>query len=172
MVSTPACRYHPIGKGVLHEPATQAVGAARRGFYRWSHEQARLLRSGRVDAADLATIAEELETSGRSEAAALRSSLRLIILHLLKLTVQPERASRSWRSTIVRERNKAERTLQENPSLKAKLPTLFAEAYEDGRREAIAETGFDAASFPEEPGMTVEQVRDHANWPQAYHTGE
>ena len=99
-------------------------------LHRWSFEQAQLLRDGRFDALDLANIAEELDTLGRSEAAALRSSLRLIVLHLLKLTHQPERASRSWRSTVVRERNNAARRLAENPSLKAKLPTLFADAYE------------------------------------------
>ena len=134
-------------------------------FHRWSHEQARLMRDGHFDALDRENIAEELETLGRSEAAALRSSLRLIVLHLLKLTYQPECASRSWRSTIVRERNNAERRLAENPSLKAKLPTLFAEAYEDGRREAIAETGLAAEMFPERPEMTVEQVRDQQFWP-------
>ena len=71
-------------------------------FHRWSHEQAQLLREGRFDALDRINIVEELETLGRSEAAALRSSLRLIILHLLKLTHQPERASRSWRSSTTR----------------------------------------------------------------------
>ena len=129
-------------------------------FHRWSFEQARLLRSGHAQAADLANIAEELETLGRSEAAALRSSLRLIILHLLKLTVQPERATRPWHGTIVRERNNAERTLKENPSLKAKLPALYAEAYEDGRREAIAETGMDPTLFAAAPMFTLAQVRD------------
>ena len=135
-------------------------------FHRWSHEQAQLVRDGRFDALDRDNIAEELDTLGRSEAAALRSSLRLIILHLLKLAHQPERASRSWRSTIVRERNNAERRLAENPSLKAKLPMLFAEAYEDGRREAIAETGIAAAMFPEQPEITLEQVRDQEFWPR------
>ena len=134
-------------------------------FHRWSHEQAQLLRDGHLDALDRANIAEELDTLGRSEAAALRSSLRLIILHLLKLTHQPARASRSWRSTIVRERNNVERRLAENPSLKAKLPVLFAEAYEDGRREAIAETGLGAEVFPEGPAFTIEQVRDQAFCP-------
>lgn len=134
-------------------------------FHRWSFEQARLLRSGQVQAADLANIAEELEALGRSEAAALRSSLRLIVLHLLKLTVQPERATRSWHGTIARERNNAERTLKDNPSLKTKLPTLFAEAYDDGRREAIVETGLNPALFPEMAAFTLAEVRDAAFLP-------
>ena len=102
------------------------------------------------------------------EAAALRSSLRLIILHLLKLTVQPERATRSWNGTIARKRNNAERTLKENPSLKAKLPALFAEAYEDGRREALAETGLDPALFPDAPAFMLDEVLNrqipHNTW--------
>lgn len=134
-------------------------------FHRWSFEQARLLRSGHAQAADLASIAEELETLGRSEAAALRSSLRFIILHLLKLIVQPGRVTRSWHGTIARERNNAERMLKDNPSLKAKLPALFAEAYEDGRREAIAEKGLEPVLFPETPAFTLAQVRDHGFLP-------
>lgn len=135
-------------------------------FHRWSFEQAQLLRDGRFDALDLANIVEELDTLGRSEAAALRSSLRLVILHLLKLTHQPARASRSWRSTVVRERNNAARRLAENPSLKGRLPALFAEAYEDGRREAIAETGLNASVFPLQPAFTLDQVQDQEFWPR------
>jgi hypothetical protein len=39
-------------------------------FYTWAMEQAALLRAGKLDAADVSQIAEELESLGRSEAAA------------------------------------------------------------------------------------------------------
>ena len=44
-------------------------------FYSWAHEQAARLRAGDWQAVDVANVAEEIETLGRSEAAALRSSL-------------------------------------------------------------------------------------------------
>lgn len=127
-------------------------------FYSWTSEQANLLRAGDARSLDFANIAEEIETLGRSEAAALRSSLRLIVMHLLKAIHQPEMASRSWLSTIRRERINVERSLKDNPSLKAKLPVLFVEACEDGREEALAETGL--ACIPDEPSLTLDQVRD------------
>jgi hypothetical protein len=36
-------------------------------FYAWANEQAALLRSGNFSAADIANIAEEIESMGRSE---------------------------------------------------------------------------------------------------------
>ena len=44
-------------------------------FYAWSLEQAALLRAGRVGEADLATIAEEIESMGKSEKRELISRL-------------------------------------------------------------------------------------------------
>ena len=64
-------------------------------FHQWAHDQAALLRDGRIREADLTHIADELETLGRSEAHALRSHLKQIVCHLLKLAHQPERATRS-----------------------------------------------------------------------------
>lgn len=53
-------------------------------FYSWTQEQARLLRSGQLDALDVANIIEEIETRGRSERASLKSAYRLICSHLLR----------------------------------------------------------------------------------------
>jgi hypothetical protein len=127
-------------------------------FYSWTGEQAKLLRAGDLRAVDLINIAEELETLGRSEATALRSSLRLVVMHLLKAIHQPEKAGRSWLATIRRERINVERSLKDNPGLKSRLVVLFMEAYEDGREEALNETGL--AGMLEEPELTLHQVRD------------
>lgn len=129
-------------------------------FYSWTCKQVRLLRAGDLRAIDVDNIAEELETLGRSEAAALRSSLRLIVMHLLEAIHQPDKASRSWLATIRRERINVERSLKDNPGLKHKLVVLFMEACEDGREEALNETGL--AHLPEKPELTLEQVRDKA----------
>ena len=64
----------------------------------------------------------------------------------------------------MRERNNFERRLAENPSLKAKLPVLLAAAYEDGRRETIAEMGLAADVFSERPDITLGQVWDRNYW--------
>ncbi|MFL4987997.1 MAG: DUF29 family protein, partial [Microvirga sp.] len=41
--------------------------------YSWAFRQAQLLREGRFDEADIANIAEEIESLGRSERSTLRS---------------------------------------------------------------------------------------------------
>jgi hypothetical protein len=131
---------------VKRRPAGAA--AYERDPHAWYMRQAALLRARRMDEADIENIAGELEDMGRSEAKALRASLRLICLHLLKWEHQPRRRTKSWRTTIGRERINLARALNDNPSLKSRLPHLLAEAYEDARREAALETGLPASAFP------------------------
>jgi hypothetical protein len=64
-------------------------------FYAWSLEQAALLRAGRAEEADLAAIAEEIESMGKTEKRELVSRLTVLLLHLLKWRFQPARATRS-----------------------------------------------------------------------------
>ena len=45
-----------------------------RDFDTWTQEQAQLRKTGQLDEADLANIAEEIETSGRSELSSLGST--------------------------------------------------------------------------------------------------
>ena len=73
-------------------------------FYLWTQQQAALLRQGpfnRVDL-DLANIAEEIESMGKSDRRAIESHLFVILLHLLKWQFQPSRRgkSRNTRSEI------------------------------------------------------------------------
>ena len=58
-------------------------------FYAWANEQARLLRAGNLAQADIAHIAEEIESVGRSERHAVESLLLRALLHLLKAVVWP-----------------------------------------------------------------------------------
>ena len=71
-------------------------------FYAWANEQAGLLRAGRWSEADIAHIAEEIETMGRSEIRELVSRLKVLMMHLLKWRFQPTGRSTSWRLTIDR----------------------------------------------------------------------
>ncbi|WP_158808052.1 DUF29 domain-containing protein [Beijerinckia sp. L45] len=136
-------------------------------FYAWTLRQAELLRSGDLSQADRANLAEEIETLGRSERAALRSAYRLVALHLLKLIAQPARASRSWLGTIARERAHAARVLADNPSLKPQRETLFHQAYQDARKEAVAETGLPLTSFPVDPAFELADLENDGFLPDA-----
>jgi len=58
-------------------------------FHGWAMEQADLLRTGRLAEADLANIAEEIESMGRSEKRELVNRLAVLLAHLLKWQFQP-----------------------------------------------------------------------------------
>jgi hypothetical protein len=138
------------------------AAAYEEDFYGWTQEQAGLLRAGKLSEVDVENLAEEIETMGRSEADRLRSCLRLILLHLLTWHEQPERRSKSWRNTIQRERDNAALVLEDNPSLKPKLPALFAKAYELARREATRDTDLPPERFAEQCPFTLDQTLDPA----------
>ena len=136
-----------------------------RDFYTWTRRQAELMRAGLFEKIDVANLVEEIETLGRSEAAALESAYRLICLHQLKRLLQPERAaSRSWTNTIIRERLHAVRVLRDNPGLNPSRQELFESAYADARKEAAGETGLPLSLVPEVAPFTLAQITDEAYW--------
>ena len=135
-------------------------------IYGWSLHQAELLRAGRYDDVDIENVAEEIESLGRSQAASLESSYRLIAIHLLKILFQPERLTRSWQITIIRERLNAQNCLAANPGLKPRRPILFDQAYRQARKLAAAETDLQIATFPVDPPFTLEELssEDYTPW--------
>src|SRR5258708_33196049 len=69
-------------------------------FYAWTQHQAEVLRSMRTrdNRFDREHVAEEIEDLGKSERNALRSEVRRILEHLLKLAHSPATEPRSeWR---------------------------------------------------------------------------
>lgn len=125
-----------------------------RDFYAWTQEQARLLRLGRLDVLDTLNLLEEIESLGRKEVAELRSRLRILLAHLLKTMCQPERATRSWATTILNQRIAIADHLVDNPSLKPRLSEVFLESYANARDLAASETGLALERFPENPPFT------------------
>jgi len=95
-------------------------------FYSWAMEQAGLLRSGRIAAADIANIAEEIESIGRGEKRELVTRHTILLSHLLKWQFQPGFRSPSWSSSIREQRIRLRSHLKDNPSLKARLDESFA----------------------------------------------
>jgi Domain of unknown function DUF29 len=74
----------------------------------WSEQQAAVIRrlgQTRRDVPnelDIENVAEEIESVGRSELAAVESQIQLIFAHLIKLLVEPDApAARHWRGEIL-----------------------------------------------------------------------
>ena len=137
-----------------------------RDFYAWANEQAGLLRAGRLADADIAHIAEEIESIGKSEKRELVSRLAALLLHLLKWRFQAARRSRSWQNSIEVQRIRLETHLRDNPSLKSMLEEAVADAYRVARLEAENETGIDRAAFPATCPWSFEQMMTDGYWPE------
>ena len=135
-------------------------------FYAWTQHQGELLRDGRLDELDIPNLIEEIESLGRSEKRELESRLKILLMHLLKWQFQADqhkRHGRSWLATIRNQRSELRKLIRDNPSLNASLDPVFAEAYEDARYQAEAETGLALSTFPESSPYAKEQVLD-ATW--------
>lgn len=137
-----------------------------RDFYAWANEQAALLRAGKLAAADIEHIAEEIESMGKAEKRELVSRLTLLLLHLLKWQMQPVRRGASWRLSIANTRDQLAEHLDDNPSLKSHLDTAMASAYRYARRDAARETSLDIQLFPDPCPWTFAQILDPEFWPE------
>jgi hypothetical protein len=75
-------------------------------FYAWAKQQAVLLRAGRLADLDLAHLIEEVDDLGEALKRSVRSRIRTIIEHLLKLEHSPASDPRgSWYDTIITQRS-------------------------------------------------------------------
>lgn len=117
-------------------------------LYTWVREQVALLRAGRLNEVDALNVAEELSDVGREQYHRLESALAILAMHMLKWEFQPEKRSRSWESTIREQRRRITKLLKKNPGLKSELEEALADAFEDGRDRALAETGLPYDAFP------------------------
>ena len=135
-------------------------------FYAWTVEQGRLLRSGELSAIDVANIAEEIESMGRSDRRELKSRLVVLLTHLLKWRHQPGGRSRSWSATTYEQRLQVEGILSESPSLRPSVAAMLVEAHAIARARAIAETGLADEVFPEVCPFTADQVLSRAFLPE------
>ncbi|HEX3863766.1 MAG TPA: DUF29 domain-containing protein [Stellaceae bacterium] len=127
-------------------------------FFAWTEEQARLLRAGEVAALDLANIAEEIESMGRSLRRELRSRIIVLLVHLLKWQYQPGFRSRSWSSTIREQRRQIGDLLDDAPSLEATVSAELIRLYQPARDRAVDETGLPETAFPADCPFTPEQI--------------
>ena len=151
----------------MSDRTTNQLPLYERDFYAWANEQAALLRAGRLDQADIANIAEEIESMGRSEKRELISRLAVLLMHLLKWRYQPSMRGTSWRLTIEVQRRALVRHLADNPSLKSKLAECITDAFQDARLEAARETGLAIRGFPRTGPWTYDQIIDDQFWPEA-----
>ena len=136
-----------------------------RDFYAWTLAQVGALRAKVRQALDRGHLAEEIEALGKSDRRALQSHLRLLLLHLLKVTHQRQRRL-SWLRSLRNSREAIELVLGDSPGLRRELPDIIAWAYPKARRAAAEETRLPLATFPEQCPWNLDQLQDDDFLPQ------
>src|ERR1700732_5360473 len=99
-------------------------------FFLWTKEQAAALRLAKNSnlPLDWENLAEEIESLGKSDRRELRSQVRRILRHLLKLEASPSvEPSAGWRSTVLDARTEVTDVLRDSPSLRREVDDLIAE---------------------------------------------
>jgi hypothetical protein len=149
----------------VKEPASRSPGARDTtlydaDFYAWSQRTAALLRARRLADVDVEHAAEEIADMGRREVKELNSRMQVLLSHLLKWQLQPERRSPSWHSSIVAQRLEIDALLDQSPSLRPKLVSALARNYVAAVKRAVPETGLGKDAFPVGCPFSVEQILD------------
>lgn len=135
-------------------------------FYGWAMAQSDAARRRAGNELDWDGVSEELRLLGVSEERELYSRWLVLLTHLLKWIIQPDRRGRSWLNIIALQRRMLARHMSRNPGLKPREPEAFAEAYTDARLCASSETDLDLDLFPVEPPFTIDEARNEAWLPE------
>ena len=101
-------------------------------FVQWTEDQAAALRRAKTAGANLPldweNLAEEIESLGKSQRAALRSQLRRILRHHFKLDASPAiEPQRGWKESIRDARVEIDDILKDSPSLRREIGRLIKE---------------------------------------------
>ena len=132
-------------------------------YYLWTQIMVEKLRNKDYQDVDWDNLIEEIDDMGKSQKRAIESLLLRLTEHLLKLKyweVEKERNQKHWQSEIVNFRVLLNKRLKDSPSLKAKLPEIYAEILSDSKR-SISKL-FD---LPEKIDLPLNQVIDEDWFP-------
>jgi Domain of unknown function DUF29 len=148
----------------MHE---SAVTLYDKDFVAWTHEQAEHLRAKRITKLDYDHLAEEIEALGKRDWRALESHVKILLLHGLKWTYQPQeraRRGRGWQTSMDNARDAINQLLRDNPSFQERIDDAMAWAYPRARRTAAKQTGLPLRIFPVECEWTIVQLMNEDVW--------
>lgn len=126
----------------------------------WVEHQIELIRERQFAQFDIDNLLDELAYLVQKRKRGLRSSLRVLMLHLLKCEYQPALRSNSWIRTICDQRSKIEDLLEESPSFKRLVGPYWETEYKRAVKHAVAETGLPRTTFPDSLPYAEQQLFD------------
>ena len=131
-------------------------------FYGWVEQQCAALRQRDAEQLDWSGLVEEIEALGRQEYRELVSRLAVLIGHLLKWDLQPERRSRSWFLSIREQRRAIGRLMAQNPSLQPRTAEALVDGFEGGIDLVLRDTDLSLRALPEHCPWTLAECLDPA----------
>jgi len=129
----------------------------------WVQETARQLQNRNFDALDLENLIEEVLDLSRRDKLKVKSLLKRLFQHLLKLRYwesELERNQTHWKSEVLNFRQQIRDELRASPSLKPYLRQILDESYQDACQLVAIASNLPLSIFPETPIANFEQVLD------------
>jgi Domain of unknown function DUF29 len=123
----------------------------------WLEAMAERIQQGQCADLDYAHLQEYLADMAGRDRREVKSRLTTLLAHLLKWLHQSDHRSRSWRGTIVEQRQELS-GLASRGVLRNHAEAVLADAYSDAVDRAAAETGLDDATFAEDCPYTLDQL--------------
>jgi hypothetical protein len=116
-----------------------------------------LIQHGQWGDLDYPHLGEYLRDMARRDRREVEGRLATLLAHVLKWRHLPEHRSRSWRGTIIEQRQELAR-LTGRGVLRNHAEAILADSYAEAVERAAAETGLAASTFPAECPFTLEQL--------------
>src|SRR5262249_61009017 len=132
----PRSRFRPdVFKGRVPADAKDSAALYDHDYHAWLTRQTALLAERRFADLDLDNLIDEIQALARSEKREIESRLNVLLVHLLKWVHQPAQRSGGWRSTIIEQRARLLKRLQESPSLRGYPGEVLDEEYAIAREK-------------------------------------
>ncbi len=127
----------------------------------WVLETVKHLQNRDPAALDWEHLIEEVADLGRRDKKRLKSLMRNLIEHLLKLRyweAERDRNGAHWKGEIANFRKQIRDELEDSPSLRRYLEEIYPQCYEDAREIASIRSQLPLDQFPQAPEPPLKEV--------------
>ena len=107
----------------------------------WIESQVAALRNGAYSGLDTDNLIEFLTSMALRDERELESRLIVLYSHIVKMQIQPDRTTRSWKLTIAEQQRAIRRLLKKLPSLSARADSIMRDILPDAFATALEEMG-------------------------------
>jgi hypothetical protein len=114
----------------------------------WLNQQVEYLQAKQFDKLDIDNIIEELEAVRRMERRCMESHFTILLALLLKARYQPEMSSETYLLSLVHSRMEIEAIIEDSPSMKEEMQTIFEKSWDGALSLAITGTGTEEHQYP------------------------